>query len=256
MDMSMGWAFYLDEESASAMGRELWDIRGLADAIIVIVYTVAGVQFRMLKDWIKDERIRKELENERLKAELRFLKAQISPHFLFNTLNSLYALASNRSEQTAPAIMQLSEIMRYMLYECNVEKIALAKEVEYLKGLIELQKLRLKENIVVTFEVEGNLKGKYISPLLLVIAVENSFKHGITYNQGMEINFKLLATSESIRFIAQNPLLPKGKSHDEVGGIGLANLQKRLELLYPDQYKLNINTENQQFTVDLTLNHG
>lgn len=251
---TMEWPFTLESVDSQQFEERIENARIFTDIAFVCFYIIAGFHLRLIIDWFRNDRDRRKLENERLKAELRFLKAQISPHFLFNTLNSLYALASINSDQTAPAIMQLSDIMRYMLYECNVEKVALSKEVEYLKALIELQKIRLKDNVHIHFDIEGNIKGRYISPLLLVIAVENSFKHGVTYHQEIEIRFQLIAKDGEIHFIAANPLLPKQKSHEpHIGGIGLHNLEKRLELLYPNRHQLSITSDNQQFIIHLIL---
>ncbi len=205
--------------------------------------------------WFKDERLRRILEREKLKAELSALKHQIHPHFLFNTLNSLYALAyENDDEDTAEGIAKLSHLMRYMIYEAKDEFVPLVKEISYIQNYIDLQKLRLGEESQVEFEVNGFPGNKKIAPLIFIPFIENAFKHGLStiypsfVKTGLEIcETKLIFTTENT--------LSKSSIHTEkpYGGIGLTNVKKRLELLYPQSYELNMDTADDRYHVELIL---
>lgn len=202
-------------------------------------------------DWFLNERIQRDLENQRLSAELAFLKSQINPHFLFNSLNSIYSLAYQRSETTPEAILKLSEIMRYMLYECNDNKVSLVKELQYVQNYIDLQKIRFGQKAYIDFKVEGKVENQQIVPLVLIAFVENAFKHGLANTQQSPIRLLIEIDDGHLRFFIQN------KKHlhnrDESGGIGLNNVKRRLDLLYPGKYNLEISDETDTYTVELSL---
>ena len=161
----------------NARGRPLVNSANIAVFLMVFVFSTG---IRVINQWLRSEQRNKEIANEKLKAELSFLKAQINPHFLFNTLNNIYALASAQSEQTAPAVMKLSSIMRYVLTEARNDLVPLEKEIQFTSHYIELQKMRLTDKAVVDFTVRGEPFGRQIAPLLLLPFVENAFKYGIS----------------------------------------------------------------------------
>src|SRR5688572_27704946 len=145
-----------------------------------IVVFVAMLRFAV--DWLEFEAKKNEVENEKLTAELNFLKAQINPHFLFNTLNNLYYLAYSKSENTTEVIAKLSQMMRYMIYDSNHPKVLLSKEIEYMRNYISLERLRLNDQIPIKFDVKGNIENVWITPLIFITFLENAFKHGVSNN--------------------------------------------------------------------------
>ncbi|WP_374948845.1 sensor histidine kinase [Mucilaginibacter sp.] len=216
-----------------------------------IIFIFLSTVLKFTVDWFLNERIQRDLENQRLSAELSFLKSQINPHFLFNSLNSIYSLAYQKSDTTPDAILKLSEIMRYMLYECNDNKVDLSKELQYLQNYIDLQKIRFGDNAFIQFEVNGEVTNQHIAPLLLISFIENAFKHGITNDPKVPISLRINLADGQFYFFIQN----KKSSHnrDASGGIGLVNVQRRLDLLYPDKYNLDIRDETDTYTVQLSL---
>ena len=202
-------------------------------------------------DWFLNERIRRDLENQRLSAELAFLKSQINPHFLFNSLNSIYSLAYQRSETTPEAILKLSEIMRYMLYECNDNRVELSKELQYVQNYIDLQKIRFGKKAFIDYKIEGNVTNQQIVPLILIAFVENAFKHGVANTQQTPIRMLIEVDEGHLRFFIQNK--KHTNNRDEAGGIGLTNVRRRLDLLYPRKHNLEITDETDTYTVELSL---
>jgi two-component system LytT family sensor kinase len=194
------------------------------------------------------------LENERLNAELNFLKLQINPHFLFNTLNSIYSQAHLKSEQTEYSILKFSQIMRYVLYDSTTEKIQLSKDLEYIRNYIDLQKLRISRNITVQYEVAGVTSDLLIAPLLLITFIENAFKHGISYTTPSAINVQITVTGSELSLAVSNTIIRKTKLPDEAaGGVGLANARRRLDVLYPGRYRLDINDSSNVYMVNLSI---
>ena len=197
-----------------------------------------------------------EIKAKQLQTELDLLKAQINPHFLFNTLNNLFGLSRKQDRRTADGIAQLSHLMRYMIYDSKVEQIELKKEVEQVKRLIELQKLRfLKEDkIEIDFRIEGDVSVIKIPPMLLIPFVENSFKHGISLSKKSFIKLNLQVNEQYLHFQIMNTIhRKKDKNKKTKPGLGLENVKRRLKLLYPEGYKLAIQDNKQIFEVDLRI---
>jgi len=197
-----------------------------------------------------------QLQKEKTETELKALKGQINPHFLFNSLNSIYSLALNSPDKTPEVVLKLSDILRYVIYESNVDLIALSKEVKYLNDYIDLQKLRTDDRAVVTFNISGDLKSIMIAPLLLFPLVENSFKHGIKGATGKSfVNIRLQSSEKQVSFDIENN---KGFADDieknEFKGIGLENVRKRLEMIYPGKHELNVDGNGETFKVRLIIN--
>jgi hypothetical protein len=206
---------------------------------------------KIAQEWFKSEQQREALKVENLNAELKFLKSQINPHFLFNCLNTIYSLAHKHSAQTEHAIVKLSTIMRYMIYDSNEDKVQLQQELQYLEDYIDIQRLRLPDDIVVDYAVQGNPVGLKIEPMLLVPFVENAFKHGISYAEPSFIAIALAIERNQVRLVVENSRFRKRVA--EKGGIGLQNVRKRLELLYTGDHDLEITESENQFIVDLKI---
>jgi two-component system LytT family sensor kinase len=216
-----------------------------------LVFLFLSTALKFTVDWFLNERIQRDLENQRLSAELAFLKSQINPHFLFNSLNSIYSLAYQRSETTPEAILKLSEIMRYMLYECNDNKVDLARELQYLQNYIDLQKIRFGNKAFIDFKIDGKVETQQIVPLLLIAFIENAFKHGVASNPQTPIRLLIEVDEAHLHFFMQNK--KHTNNRDESGGIGLNNVKRRLDLLYPEKYNLDIRDEIDTYTVELSL---
>jgi LytS/YehU family sensor histidine kinase len=225
-----------------------------------IPLALIGLIFKIVEDWFVHQKERTALVSERNVAELAFLKSQVNPHFLFNTLNNIYSLAYTKSDAAPGAILKLSELMRYMLYEGNSSeratdsggpaKVPLAKEVAYLENFVDLEKLRVA-NAHVQFTVEGNTNLFRIEPLLLVSFVENAFKHGDLTDPRHPLVIDLSVRNGTLRFDTLNK--KASRQTDAVGGIGLANVRRRLALLYPNRHTLRISDEPNTYACSLEL---
>jgi two-component system LytT family sensor kinase len=214
-------------------------------------FVVVSSLLKFAVDWFGNEAIQRNLIMEKKEMELQFLKSQLNPHFLFNSLNNIYSLAYQKSDKTADAILKLSEIMRYMIYESNDSWVSLSKEIEYVQSFIELQKLRFKDGANVEFTLNGEIDGQQIVPLILISFVENAFKHGIANDPENPIRINIIANQKILHFSVTNKKNTYNK--DEVGGVGLINVERRLQLLYPERYKLNIVNSATHYTTELML---
>lgn len=214
-------------------------------------FLVCSCIIKFMVDWFYNEKVQRDLESERKDMELQFLKSQLNPHFLFNSLNNIYSLAYQKSEKTADAILKLSEIMRYMIYESNDSWVSLDKEVEYVQSYIELQKLRFKDGAAVEITINGEVDGQQIVPLILISFVENAFKHGVANDHSDPIKINIIANQKILHFSVSNR--KNNSNRDSVGGVGLNNVERRLELLYPDRYKLNIVNSTTHYNTELIL---
>ncbi len=204
-------------------------------------------------DWYGQQLIIQQITVEKLNAELNFLRAQVNPHFLFNVLNNLYALTLKKSELAPDVVLKLSEMMEYMLYDSNDEKVLLEIEISYLHNYIELERLRFSGAANIVLNSDATLNGEEIAPLLLLPLVENAFKHGLskqTESSWLRINIGLKGSTLS--FLIENAK-PSSISDKRNGGIGLINLRNRLELLYPNRHQLEIEDKNNIFSVKLII---
>jgi two-component system LytT family sensor kinase len=218
-----------------------------------ILLLLASIVYCMVVTNIKQEQENKMKQAEQLSVQLKFLRSQINPHFLFNVLTSLVSLARKKSDNLESSLIMLSDIMRYMLYESDGKKVAISKEIEYLKSYIELQKLRFGNNVKIETHINATGESHTIEPMLLIPFVENAFKHGTGWVENAVIEINLILTGEVLIFDVKNKYNPSEKSKDTSSGIGLANVQSRLDLLYPGKHKLICNKENDLFHVKLTL---
>lgn len=225
------------------------DIISIFLFIIILIFSLA-INFLLRLRFAEQRAL--QADAGKANAELSFLKAQINPHFLFNTLNNIYSLAASKSEHTAESIMKLSNIMRYVTDEVAADFVPLENEVDFIQDYIGLQLLRLGKKMNVVFSVTGNVINKKIAPLVLVTFIENVFKYGISNHEKTDIIIELTAKEKEIIFYSQNKLFLFPHSAERPG-IGISNTRKRLEHLYPDKYLLDINTQNEKYTVTLTL---
>ncbi|MBS1525060.1 MAG: sensor histidine kinase [Bacteroidetes bacterium] len=223
----------------------------ISSALTNIFFLFLSTALKFAVDWFLNARIQKDLENQRLSAELAFLKSQINPHFLFNSLNSIYSLAYQKSDTAPEAILKLSEIMRYMLYESNDNKVDLAKELQYLHNYIDLQKIRFGNKAFVDFKVTGEVGSQKIVPLLLIAFIENAFKHGVANDPNTPIRLLINLDGENLYFYTENK--KHMNNRDMEGGVGLQNVRRRLELLYPNKYKLDIQDKPDLYICELSL---
>jgi two-component system LytT family sensor kinase len=209
---------------------------------------------RLTSDRVQFERERKERENETLKSELSLLRSQVSPHFMFNVLNNLASLARKKSDQLESVIIQLSHLMRYMLYESSEKRVTLDKEIEYLESYIDLQRLRFGKDFPVTFEVKTTRGDLPIEPMLLIPFVENAFKHGIGMMKDPMILITLTTEGETLLFSVRNKFSGTlSETKDASSGIGIQNVRRRLDLLYKDLHELHIYESDPWYVVELKL---
>ena len=203
-------------------------------------------------EWFKSEKQREALKVANLNAELKYLKSQINPHFLFNSLNTIYSLAHRRSPETEHALVKLSTIMRYMIYQSNEDRVMLEKELRYLQDYIDIQRLRMTRQVPVEFTVEGSAAGLEIAPMLLIPFVENAFKHGISLKEPAFINIRIDISAEGVlHLVVRNSLFKQRVS--EKGGVGLTNVLKRLSLLYTDAHTITVREHGDEFIADLKI---
>ncbi len=209
-------------------------------------------------DWLNENSKLHELEKRQLTTELKFLRSQVSPHFFFNTLNNIYSLTLEKSDRAPQVVLRLSELMRYLLYATDKPYQDLTKEIECIQNYIDLERIRFDNTLKIDMNISGDIEGKGIAPMLLMPFIENSFKHGASKNIGkMYIRINLEVVDDVLNFEISNNI-PENKSRNpinpEVGGIGLSNVKKRLELGYePKDYNLSIFEKDKMFNVILKL---
>jgi LytS/YehU family sensor histidine kinase len=228
-----------------------WFYSGLRLSVISGAYAIL-IKFAI--DWFDTQKLKAEMVNQAQTSELALLRSQVNPHFLFNTLNNIYSLVCKKSPDAPDAIMKLSSIMRYMLYDANTDFVSLEKEIEYLESFIELQKLRIRHMDFVELLIEGEVHNKTIPPMLLIPFVENAFKHGSKTGPLPGIRIHMVVDPHQLLFVVTNHLkknLPGAKN--TFVGIGLQNINRRLEILYPGKYSLETTHDNDLYKVKLLI---
>lgn len=218
---------------------------------------MVGIAFsiKIIKKWLEQQEEKHEMEKQNLKSELNFLKVQLNPHFLFNTMNNLYSLSLEKSSKTSEGIAKTAELLRSVLYECNDSEIPLEKEVNLLENYIELEKMRYGNRLQVNFNVKGPVNDYKIAPMLLFTFVENCFKHGCSNNtEKPDIAVLLKANQQRIKFTTENNKAKKRKDNSKKsGGIGLNNAKKRLEIIYPERHRLTVSEDDNHFKLNLEI---
>ena len=219
-----------------------------------ILLVSTGAAIKLLMDYARSQRKLGELSKEKAEAELNFLKSQINPHFLFNSLNAIYFLIDKQNTTARQTLLQFSDLLRYQLYDCNAPVIEIEKEVAYLQDYIRLQQLRKDHHYDVNMAVEPGVKGFSITPLLLIPFVENAFKHLSHHpDQPNFVHVSMDRHNGTFRFLVENSKETHHRSTEPPGGIGLSNVKRRLELLYPGKYELLIDNNDATFKVALNL---
>ncbi len=226
----------------------------LIQAVLIIVSPVAFTTgFKLFMDWYRQRRETEVLIQEKTSAELKFLRSQTNPHFLFNTLNSIYGLALEKSEKTPSLILKLSDILSYTLYESNTNEVPLTKELKLIENIIALEKERYEKRVEIEYVVKGDIESVKIPPLILVPFIENAFKHGLKneVKKGW-IKVTINVSKEELFFTTQNSISKK-EDENSNGGLGLQNICRRLDLLYGKRKNLEINKTEDAFIVNLTI---
>jgi two-component system, LytTR family, sensor kinase len=232
-----------------SMGRPTYDY-----FLISIIISGFGLGLRFSEKLVKNENQRKEAEKEKLNSELAFLKNQVSPHFFFNTLNNIYSLVQINSEDSQKAILQLSKLMRYLLYESNQGNTLLSHEINFMKNYIDLMKLRVSNKVDIDVTFPDKFDDIVIPPLLFIPFIENAFKHGISYQEPSYVKILMKMESGKLYFICNNSLkMAKDESILSDSGIGLENVKKRLKLLFPETHKLTIDQAVNSYNVNLII---
>ena len=232
------------------------DLKGrIYDNVIPHFFLViAGASFKLMFDQINLQKKMAELAKDKAEAELNFLKSQINPHFLFNSLNSVYFLIDKNNPDARQALHKFSDMLRYQLYEANGEKIPIEKEIGYLQDYVHLQQLRKDENYKVQFNCSQDVKNFSIEPLLLIPFVENAFKHISHKAQGDNfVKLDMTRSNGYFEFVAENSCEKGGYTTEQHGGIGMNNVKRRLELLYPGTHQLKIDDNGDTFKINLKL---
>jgi two-component system LytT family sensor kinase len=242
-------------EAISFMINDWWQIQPVILLAFLVMEGLALAYF-FLKAWTKSELIQTQLQADQLSTEIKFLKSQINPHFLFNTLNNLFSMAQGKgNDELADGISKLSGMMRYMLYDSNEESVLLSKEITYLEECITLNKLRYAdEEVIISFDHAGQIADIRIAPMLFIPFVENAFKHGVAIGQRTAIQIAIAVSGQKLIFNCVNTDYSSiRKMEMEISGIGLENVKRRLELVYPGKHRLKINKEDGKFMVNLEI---
>ena len=213
---------------------------------------VISVILRIYVEWKRNENLRLSVEKESIKSELQFLKAQLNPHFLFNTLNTIYALSVKKSPDTSEAIVDLSELMRYMIYEADKDLVPLNKEIDYIKSYIQLQRLRLSDSENVSLKITGEDRGRAVPPLLFISFIENAFKYGTDYKGKTYVKITLIITDASVYLNVKNKI-GVFREPTKNSGIGLENIRNQLTLIYPGLHDLEVDNDGKDYEVSLTI---
>jgi len=249
------WIWLPMERAADATSTEpvdFWILARIAkDAADIIPIVAATVFIRVMRNSFNNERKLRSIEQENFTAEMGLLKAQLNPHFFFNTLNSLYSLTLEKSDKSPDVVLKLAELMRYVLYDASASTVLLKDEIMHLKNYLAIEQMRFAERLELSFLYSGDIDGKFIVPLLLLPFVENAFKHGIENNSGW-ITIDLKVTGNLLNLKVENSFNPKTVPKNV--GIGLKNVKRRLELTYPQKHELTIEKDNLAFKIDLKIN--
>lgn len=231
------------------------------DVFQMLLYLVSiglSTSLALVQKWQRDEGNRQELERQKIDTELSYLKAQINPHFFFNTLNNIYSLTNLDIKKAQEALLKLSRMMRYVLYENQKDETLLRKEVNFIQDYIELMKMRLTSNVTLNLKIDEPKEDHIIAPMLLLPFLENSFKHGISSQKECEIMIRLEVMGETLFFETRNQIFPVHSDSPEAkeNGIGMVNTQRRLSLLYPEKHRLKFGKDEakNEYWVNLTIN--
>ncbi len=230
-------------------------IMAFADNFIICILLVgAGTTIKLMSKWLSEEKLRKDAEKEQLKTNLALLKHQVSPHFFMNTLNNIHTLIEMDTEKAQDAVERLSTLMRYLLYDSAQNTIELKKEIEFIYSFISLMQLRHSDEVEVTVLIPEQIPDIKIPPMLFISLLENAFKHGVSYPKKSYIYFEIQIHEKTLNCIIKNSKHKTiANQFDEYAGIGLENIKKSLNLLYEQDYKLDISDKENEFEVNLSI---
>jgi two-component system, LytTR family, sensor kinase len=243
---------YLFDEVLQRPGKITFTTNVFYNLSIAIFYLAFSVGLHLSREWYRQRELIRQIEMDRLNTELAYLKSQINPHFLFNSINTIYFKIDKQNHDARETLQIFSNMLRYQLYECNGNEVLIEKEVEYLQNYINLQRMRKDENYSIRFQASADLKGFRIAPLLLICFVENAFKHVSHRAEDNRIDVQLMRDGNQFLFKAYNTHDYKDEQSNG-SGIGLKNVKRRLELLYNKRYQLQINRTEEDFLVTLCL---
>lgn len=223
---------------------------------MVLYFNVFGFLFKTFIEWIKDRKIKAELEKDKVTSQLELLKSQINPHFLFNTLNNIDVLILDEPKRASEYLKKLSEILRFMLYETNTERVPLSKEIEYIKKYIELQKIRTLNDKFVEFEITGKMQDRFIAPMIFIHFVENAFKYATNKKMKNAISIRFDISDNKVSFLCKNHINSTDVTTHENNGLGFRLIKQRLDLIYKMDYNLNVSNEGNWYIVKLEIQLG
>ncbi len=222
----------------------------------VLYFNVLGFFFKTFVEWITDRKIKAELEKDKVKSQLELLKSQINPHFLFNTLNNIDVLIIDEPKKASDYLKKLSEILRFMLYETDTEKVPLSKEVEYIKKYIELQKIRTSNDTFVNFDIIGETKDRFVAPMIFIHFAENAFKYATNKKIENAISIRFDISENQLSFLCKNHINSTDIKKQENNGLGLRLIRQRLDLIYKADYNLKVSNEDGWYIVKLEIQLG
>ncbi len=219
----------------------------------VFLSVAISISAKVLQAWYENEKQKTLMRNQQLLTELSLLKSQVNPHFLFNSLNNIRMLVRKKSDRSEEAILKLSDMMRYMLHESVKDKVLIDKELSYVKDFVELQKLRIAEGILIEFEVNADDEKDEIAPMLLLPLIENAFKHGISYRKPSFVKVSIDVKNKVLTLHVTNTIHTSHDLENEESGLGLSNLKRRLDILYPEKHVLDAYSSGNIFISSLTI---
>jgi two-component system, LytTR family, sensor kinase len=221
-------------------------------AMYPVVFTAVAI--KLLKYWYVNQKAQQILTQEKLQAELKFLKTQIHPHFLFNTLNNLYALTLKKSDKAPETVLKLSELINYMLYECRSDEVLLRKEIKFIRNYVDIEKMRYGDKLDVDIRISGEVGERKIAPLILLPFVENCFKHGASEDlQQSWVKVTIDSHADHVVIKVENSKVENGNGAQREEGIGIQNVKRRLDLLYPGKHELKIMNGEETFLIILSI---
>jgi len=221
--------------------------------VSILYFNFFGFLFRTFFEWIKDRKIKAELERDKISSQLELLKSQINPHFLFNSINNIDVLIGDEPQKASEYLKKLSELLRFMLYESNTDKIPLTEEIGYIRKYIDLQKIRTSNDDFVKFEISGNASGKYIAPMIFIHFIENAFKYSTNKKIKNAINIKFDISEERLLFFCKNHCKTMNDTKSDKNGLGSNLIKQKLDLIYKKSYNLNVKKEDNWYIVNLEI---
>jgi hypothetical protein len=221
--------------------------------ISILYFNFFGGLFWTFFEWIKDRKIKAELEKDKIASQLELLKSQINPHFLFNSLNNIDVLIQDEPQKASEYLKKLSEILRFMLYESNTDKILLIEEIEYIKKYVDLQKIRTSNDNFVKFEIFGNASDKYIAPMIFIHFIENAFKYSTNKKIENAINIRFDISEKRLSFFCKNYYKTTNDTNPDKNGLGIKLIKQKLDLIYKKAYNLNVKEEDNWYIINLEI---